>query len=143
MLQECKSGGTPSGSSRLYSWARRGAQGSDGGAQGVVGCGCPIVVLWNPICRGLSPPLTRQRDVLSVFCFPLSTWVRLLGRPGTSTARRPGAQTPAFDSGAFAKGVTYDASEMAGSAPACIENVRATWDLLKIYGGDDQGKGTR
>ncbi|KAG2446301.1 hypothetical protein HXX76_000889 [Chlamydomonas incerta] len=49
-------------------------------------------------------------------------------------------EVPAFDSGSFAKGVTYDASELAGSAPACVGNVRATWDLLASYGGDDEGR---
>ncbi|KXZ53845.1 hypothetical protein GPECTOR_6g763 [Gonium pectorale] len=49
-------------------------------------------------------------------------------------------ETPPVDSGFFAKGVTYDASELAGSAPACADNVRGTWDLLKIYGGDEEGR---
>ncbi|KAG2492517.1 hypothetical protein HYH03_009182 [Edaphochlamys debaryana] len=49
-------------------------------------------------------------------------------------------EVPPFDPGSFAKGVTYDASELAGSAPACADNVRDTWDLLRIYGGDDAGR---
>ncbi|KAG2433173.1 hypothetical protein HYH02_012716 [Chlamydomonas schloesseri] len=49
-------------------------------------------------------------------------------------------EVPAFDPGSFAKGVTYDASELAGSAPACVDNVKATWDLLASYGGDDAGR---
>ncbi|GIL59446.1 hypothetical protein Vafri_14127, partial [Volvox africanus] len=49
-------------------------------------------------------------------------------------------ESPPFDTGAFAKGVTYDASELAGSAPACIYNVRSTWDVLRVYGRDDEGR---
>eukprot|EP00198_Chlamydomonas_reinhardtii_P013425 XP_001702762.1 predicted protein [Chlamydomonas reinhardtii] len=50
-------------------------------------------------------------------------------------------EVPAFDAGSFAKGVTYDASELAGSAPACVDNVKATWDVMASYGNDDAGRG--
>jgi hypothetical protein len=46
-------------------------------------------------------------------------------------------QDPPFDDGSFAAGVTYDASPAAGSAPACIDNVRATWKV----GGGGRGEG--
>jgi len=38
-------------------------------------------------------------------------------------------QEPPFDPLAFAKGVTYDASEAAGSAPGCADNVRRAWTV--------------
>ncbi|GLC44866.1 hypothetical protein PLESTM_001655800 [Pleodorina starrii] len=49
-------------------------------------------------------------------------------------------ETPPFDSGSFARGVTYDATELAGSAPTCVDNVRKTWSLLTKYGSDDKGR---
>lgn len=49
-------------------------------------------------------------------------------------------QEPPFDSGSFAKGVTYDASEMAGSPAACTDNVRAAWALMERRGQDVNGR---
>lgn len=36
-------------------------------------------------------------------------------------------QDPPFDPLAFAKGVTYDATEAAGSPSGCADNVRRAW----------------
>ncbi|GFR51787.1 hypothetical protein Agub_g14244, partial [Astrephomene gubernaculifera] len=77
----------------------------------------------------------------------LATWMRLKyphlldgSIAGSAPIWNFLGETPPFDTGSFAKGVTYDASDIAGSAPACISNVRDTWDLLKVYGSDEEGR---
>lgn len=44
-------------------------------------------------------------------------------------------QEPPFDPLAFAKGVTYDASQEAGSPPGCVDNVRRAWQVSMFMGG--------
>lgn len=39
----------------------------------------------------------------------------------------------------FSKGVTYDAGQSGGSAPACADNVRAGWAVLTELGETDKG----
>ena len=48
-------------------------------------------------------------------------------------------QDPPFDSGSFAKGVTYDASSAGGAAASCKDNVRAGWALLEELGKTETG----
>lgn len=50
----------------------------------------------------------------------------------------PGEE-PAVDADFFAEGTTYDASEAGGSAPACVDNVRAGWRLLEELSGSARG----
>jgi hypothetical protein len=38
-------------------------------------------------------------------------------------------QEPPFDPLSFSKGVTYDASEAAGSPPGCVDNVKRAWQV--------------
>eukprot|EP00798_Chlamydomonas_sp_ICE-L_P010049 gene10049-7941_t len=50
------------------------------------------------------------------------------------------SSTPEFDSGAFAKGVTYDASEAGGSNPNCVPNLRKGVALLMELGQNVSGR---
>jgi hypothetical protein len=38
-------------------------------------------------------------------------------------------QDPPFDELAFSKGVTFDATPAAGSAPGCVQTVRRAWEV--------------
>jgi hypothetical protein len=44
------------------------------------------------------------------------------------------------DSGFFAKGTTYDASEAGGSSKNCIANVKQVWQALKQLGSTKEGE---
>jgi hypothetical protein len=41
-------------------------------------------------------------------------------------------QDPPFDELAFSKGVTYDATPAAGSAPRCVQTVRRAWEVGEL-----------
>jgi len=49
-------------------------------------------------------------------------------------------EVPEVDSGFFAKGTTYDASEAGGSSKNCIANVKQVWQALKQLGSTKEGE---
>eukprot|EP00201_Polytomella_parva_P012460 CAMPEP_0175052382 /NCGR_PEP_ID=MMETSP0052_2-20121109/8331_1 /TAXON_ID=51329 ORGANISM="Polytomella parva, Strain SAG 63-3" /NCGR_SAMPLE_ID=MMETSP0052_2 /ASSEMBLY_ACC=CAM_ASM_000194 /LENGTH=486 /DNA_ID=CAMNT_0016316785 /DNA_START=459 /DNA_END=1919 /DNA_ORIENTATION=- len=48
-------------------------------------------------------------------------------------------ETPTYDTGSFAQGVTYDASMEAGSSRNCVYNVRAFWSTLSRLAQTPEG----
>jgi len=77
----------------------------------------------------------------------LASWLRLK-YPATIVGAIAGSapilsfmgQTPAYDSGSFAKIVTLDASVEGGSPQACAPNVRASWPLIFELGKNQTGQ---
>ena len=49
-------------------------------------------------------------------------------------------QDPAYDANSFAKIVTRDASPEAGSAAACVPNMRKGWQVLLNAGDSESGR---
>ena len=50
------------------------------------------------------------------------------------------SQDPPYDANSFAKIVTRDASPEAGSAAACVPNMRKGWQVLLNAGGSESGR---
>jgi hypothetical protein len=101
----------------------------------------------NKKCPVGSRTLNPKPQVPSEGC-SVATWIVSSAADSIScpclTASAPiwtyKGERPAYDAASYAKGVTYDATPEAGSAEACVPNVRAAWKALFDLGGTEGGR---